>query len=403
MQSNLLRAEIVSIDTLRAYDKHHRIHSVAQRERLRRFVADFGQVDPVIIDDEGTVIDGHLLLEVLREAGFQQVAVRRAEEFSRTQQRTLRIARNQLSQGASWDASRLATELTELEALDVDLAATGLSDAELQRLLEVTSVDDQGKTHSIVSQHGDIWCLGRHRVACDTSLSGLATILYESSVRVAWLNEESPQSEGGGDRSNCRSLRDLGPTLNLLRGKLHNGAAIVVPCDNALDLGPILQTARECDLEHVAMAVVSRPTPSDGSFYRSEHIPVCFFRFGTGDFVTSRRRSRSARGDLWISSGCGGCEPIASAIGADTIAEVLRDVSRKGDVVVVTAVRDGSTVLAAETTGRTCIGIDRAPAAIDAVIRDWQRASGEVARHAESGMTYSEVKATRERTSAYRE
>lgn len=145
-------------------------------ERLKTSIETFGYVDPIIINADGTVIGGHQRLFVLRDLGYSEADVA-VVDLSKADEKALNIALNKIS--GEWDEEKLAEIFAELDAEGYDLSLTGFGEDELSGLLSVTDADfvDMEKADENVpepadepySRPGDIWHLGNHRLACGDS------------------------------------------------------------------------------------------------------------------------------------------------------------------------------------------------------------------------------------------
>ena len=145
-------------------------------ERLKTSIETFGYVDPIIINADGTVIGGHQRLFVLRDLGYSEADVA-VVDLSKADEKALNIALNKIS--GEWDEEKLAEIFAELDAEGYDLSLTGFDEDELAGLLSGTDADfvDMEKADEDVpepadepySRPGDIWHLGNHRLICGDS------------------------------------------------------------------------------------------------------------------------------------------------------------------------------------------------------------------------------------------
>ena len=145
-------------------------------ERLKTSIKTFGYVDPIIINADGTVIGGHQRLFVLRDLGYSEADVA-VVDLSKADEKALNIALNKIS--GEWDDEKLAAIFADLNMEGYDLSLTGFGEDELSGLLTGTDADfvDMDKTDEEVpetaedpySRPGDIWYLGNHRLVCGDS------------------------------------------------------------------------------------------------------------------------------------------------------------------------------------------------------------------------------------------
>ena len=135
--SNSREPHLVPIASLKPYDRHLRRHSKAKIEKLKKLVVHFGQVTPIIVDENNVIIDGHALHSAMCELGAGEIAVISIAGRSAADIRALRLALNRLPQEAAWDNESLRTELQELVDLSFDLDLTGFNAPEIDQILEL--------------------------------------------------------------------------------------------------------------------------------------------------------------------------------------------------------------------------------------------------------------------------
>lgn len=170
------RFEKVNIDRLVPYARNARTHSKEQILQLRASLREFGFVNPVIVDKDLNVIAGHGRIMAAKEEGIAEVPCVFAEHLTEAQKRAYIIADNRLALNAGWDAEMLSVELADLQGADFDISLLGFDDAELNKLLggmdDVKDDDfdvDAELQRPSITQLGDLWLLGKHRLVCGDS------------------------------------------------------------------------------------------------------------------------------------------------------------------------------------------------------------------------------------------
>ncbi|MEL7608844.1 MAG: site-specific DNA-methyltransferase [Bacillota bacterium] len=170
------RFEKVNIDKLVPYARNARTHSKEQILQLRASIREFGFVNPVIVDKDLNIIAGHGRILAAKEEGFTEVPCVFAEHLTEAQKRAYIIADNRLALNAGWDAEMLSVEIADLQGADFDISLLGFDDAELNKLLggmeDVKDDDfdvDAELQKPAVTQPGDLWLLGNHRLVCGDS------------------------------------------------------------------------------------------------------------------------------------------------------------------------------------------------------------------------------------------
>jgi hypothetical protein len=162
------------IDSLIPYARNARTHSEAQVAQIAASMKEWGWTNPVLVDEGGLIIAGHGRVLAARQLGFAEVPVMVAAGWTDAQKRAYVLADNQLAANAGWDNDLLKIELQELnaEGFPVDLIGFENIDALLAAAGTegLTDPDDVPEVPvNPVSALGDVWVLGRHRIACGSS------------------------------------------------------------------------------------------------------------------------------------------------------------------------------------------------------------------------------------------
>lgn len=165
----------VCIDKLKPYERNARTHSAEQIEKIANSIKEFGLINPVLIDGDFGIIAGHGRVEGAKKLGMTEVPCLFVEDLTEEQKRAYIIADNKLAEDAGWDTVLLKLELGELADLDFDISLTGFSLDDLDELSdepkEVTEDEapEVDEVNEPITQLGDIWQLGDHRLMCGDS------------------------------------------------------------------------------------------------------------------------------------------------------------------------------------------------------------------------------------------
>ena len=190
-----------SIETLSANPHNARTHSKHQIRQIADSLKAFGFTNPVLIDDKSTIIAGHGRIEAAKLLGIALVPTIRLENLSLNQIRAYVIADNRLAENAGWDKSILAIELQHLITIenDLEVTITGFEIPEIDLILQEASgkpdsddLFDTDETDSAVTQSGDLWLLGKHRVLCGNALRQESYVTLMGSKRAAAVFVDPP-------------------------------------------------------------------------------------------------------------------------------------------------------------------------------------------------------------------
>ena len=198
--------EPVSVETLIPYARNSRTHSDAQVAQIAASIKEFGFTNPVLIDQGGGIIAGHGRVLAARKLGLPEVPCIRLGHLTDAQKRAYVIVDNKLALNAGWDTEMLKVEFADLHELGFDLDLIGFSDDELADLLgdiEEAESDNEDKPigepvdedipdapATPVSQPGDIWQLGVHRLICgdSTDPAVVAALMAGDTARLCFTS-----------------------------------------------------------------------------------------------------------------------------------------------------------------------------------------------------------------------
>ena len=191
--------ELVPSDSLTAYARELRLHSSKQVAQIAASLRAFGFLVPVIAATDNTIVAGHGRWLAAKHLGLPRLPVIRAGHLSPERLRAFRLADNRLAENAGWNREALALELSELTGLELDfeLELTGFETAEIDLILDppiAKAAADPADacppltTGPAVTQTGDLWQLGPHRLLCASALEAgsYASLLQGESVRMVF-------------------------------------------------------------------------------------------------------------------------------------------------------------------------------------------------------------------------
>ncbi len=330
----------------------------------------------------------------------------------------MRLALNRVAEEAVWKDGALRAELRELVDLGFDLDLTGFDGIEIDHLLEIDlSQNARADANAFpdlqdkaVSAPGDIWVCDRHRVGCGESGdelfvrkvcgSGSAAMAFIDLLDSAAIGQVLSEESGGHQTALIRSGLEMRITssINVLK-TVYAKDALIYALIHWQRLSEMLDTSKACGLSLRDVCVWAKPEASMGCLYRDQHELICIFQTGVGEDGCKAKLNRHGRkrSNLWTYRGPNlqvgeAIEPARGVIKpAVLVADAIRDATKRGAVVIDTFLGCGTTMIAAEQTARTCIGIERDPLYVDVAIRRWQQHSQSSAVHAERGERFDDV------------
>lgn len=416
-----------AINQLIPDSKNARQHPPKHVRQLAKSINTFGFNVPVLIDAERQVIAGHGRLLAAQHLGWRDVPTITLEHLTPEQVRAYRIADNVLSDASEWDDRLLAEQLLSLSLadLDFDLTAIGFELPEIDlRIQSLTEVEedalpaDEAFDSPVVAQLGDHWCLGTHRIYCGNALDAQAYEALMGDARAAVVFSDPPYNVainghvlGKGASRHAEFAMASGEmtpaefTAFLSRAIGHM-TAVCVPgalcylCMDWRHIDEMSQAAAAHSLELKNLCIWDKGVGGMGSLYRSQHELVFVYKSGQEAHTNNIQLGRFGRNrtNIWHYPGVNSfarktdegnlltLHPTVKPIAL--IADVLLDTSERGDIVLDPFLGSGTTVLAAEATGRVAFGMELEPKYVDTAIRRWQRKTGQAAIHAGTGETF---------------
>jgi DNA modification methylase len=398
------------VDSLAPSRHNARTHPERQVDQIVASIREFGFTNPILVDPDGTVIAGHGRLLAAKAIALDNVPTITIEGLNEAQKRALRLADNKIALGAGWDVDLLKIELAELAALDVDfdLSVTGFSAGEIDVVMKAAPDPDDEQIPAVPetprTRPGDIWILGDHRVGCGDGrdLAFLRAVIGASArIDAAFL--DPPYNVRISGHANARgrhrefAMASGEMTAAAFRAFLAEslGSCVKVSRDGAVHFVCMDWRHME-DLTSVGNAVYgsllnlciwNKSNAGMGSLYRSKHELVFVFKVGTAAHFNAVELGRHGRNrtNVWdyasVNSLVGSRrEDLAlhpTVKPTALVADALQDVTRRGELVLDTFLGSGTTLIAAERTGRRFRGLDIDPAYVDVAVDRWSAMTGQ--------------------------
>ena len=403
------------ITGLAPYARNARTHSEEQIAQIAASIAEFGFTNPILIGGDNVIIAGHGRLRAAQMLELPEVPVIVLDHLSDAQRRALIIADNRIAQNAGWDEDLLRAELATLQDMDFDLELIGFDDEELDRLLsdlEAPGVGDAVDGEDDVpeppvdpiSRPGDLWIMGAHRLLCGDSTVATDVARLFGAVSPMLMVTDPPYGveydPAWRNQTGASATKRTGKVLNDDRADWREAWALF-PGDVAYVWhGALHATVVAESLEISGFAIRSqiiwakeRLVLSRGD-YHWQHEP-CWYavrKKGKGHWAGDRKQTT-----LWhISSRDQDAETVH---GTQKPVECMRrpilNNSSPGQAIYEPFTGSGTTLIAAETTGRVCLGIELNPAYIDVTVERWQRFTGQIATLDGDGRAFGEIVAAR--------
>jgi DNA modification methylase len=402
-----------AVSALVPYARNARTHSPEQVAQIAASIREWGFTTPVLVDEASGIIAGHGRVLAAQKLGLATIPVMVARGWSKAQVQAYVLADNKLALNAGWDAEALKLELADLQLGGFDLGLTGFSGEELAGLLDsnvgLTDPDEAPAVEAeVVAVPGDVWLLGRHRLVCgdstdpgavDAALAGVRPHLmvtdppygveYDAEWRKAALPGTNPGKSGGmhgkvknDDRADWSDAWALfpGDVAYIWHGALHAATVAQSIADAGFEVRSQIIWVKH-------QSVIGR------GHYHWQHEP-CWYAIreaATGHWAGDRKQTTAWQIDKPLNSDTGHSaqKPV------ECMKRPIENNSSPGQAVYEPFSGSGTTIIAAEMTGRACHAIELSPAYVDVAVRRWQAFTGLEARLESNAATFGEVAADR--------
>ncbi|MCA0373958.1 MAG: site-specific DNA-methyltransferase [Proteobacteria bacterium] len=424
--------------------KSPRKHSPLQIRKIARSIEAFGMVIPVLVDADNIIYAGHACVEATIKLGLPEIPVVKIDHLSKNELNLMMIALNKLPELSSWDNEKLGQLFLELSVLEleVDVELTGFSVGEIDLMIageiskSADKADELPKLPQIppITQLGDIWQLGPHRLICGNSLEAetyvalfndvgknkLASSIFtdppynvkiDGHVSGTGKVKHREFKMASGEMSDGAFIDFLKAACTLMvefskEGSLHYICMDWRHLEHLLKAG----SAHYSELKNICVWV--KDNGGMGSLYRSKHEMIAVYKNGKAPHRNNVELGKHGRyrTNVWE-------YPCANTFSKQSdegrlaelhptvkpvkmVADAILDTTTKGEIILDPFLGSGTTLMAAERVGRICYGIELDPIYCDTIIRRWQNYTGDEAIHVASGQTFNSISIMMEASNA---
>ena len=403
---------LVAPTDLRSLNRKVRKAEPAHVREVAAAIGTLGFCDPVLIGKDNVVLDGETRVAAAKLLGLSVVPCIRIDHLSDAEQRALRLAANRLAEKGGWELGELKVEFLELILAEAPIEITGFT---LDEIDNITLDEDLACAEvgplapelmpAPLAKLGDCYRLGDHRVICGdaTNPAVLARLMGADATARLVLTDEpynvpiAGHVTGGDHREFPMASGEMSDEQFLAFNLAWISASLDYLCDGGvfgtfIDWrgNPIVHAAAtKLGLTPMNLIVWSKTNAGMGSLYRSQHELLPLFKNGTAAHVNNVELGKRGRwrSNVWI-------YPGASSLGSDArkglvdhptvkptamLEDALLDLTKRGDVVLDPFLGSGSTLIAAEKSGRVCRGIELDPLYVDVIIKRYETISGRLA------------------------
>ena len=398
-------AEKVSIKPLKdliPYARNSRKHSNAQIDQIAASMREWGWTNPVLVDENNTILAGHGRVMAAQKLGIENCPVIIAAGWSDDKKRAYVIADNKISENSSWDEDLLKIEIDDLGGFDVSLL--GFSDKEITQLLQnAQSVDGEDDVPEIsdrvASSMGQVWLMGNHKIMCGDSTNADDVRRLLSNVRPTLMVTDPPY----GVEYDASWRNKLNGSSDIANGKVLNDEQADWSAAYRLFEGDVGYIWHSSSFQHVVykgiiesgfevranIVWVKNNFAISRGHYHYQHEP-CFY-------ICRKGKSANWMGDRKQSTVWNIDKNKKSETGHSTQKPVecmrrpIVNNSSPGQVVYEPFSGSGTTIIAAELTGRSCYAIELSPDYVDVAVKRWQTLTGGEAVDSITGVSFNDL------------
>ena len=396
------------VKSLKPYKQNARTHSTKQIRQIAESIKTFGFMNPVLVDADNNIIAGHGRVAAAKHLGMEEIPTIRLDHLTETERRAYVLADNRLAELAGWDEDLLRVELDYLTNLEIDLnvEVIGFSTSEIDILLgtDMTTVVDEPPPPPPVkpiTQDGDLWQLGPHRLICGdcrsptvlNQLMGDRTarmvitdppynVPIDGHARGLGKTRHTDFAMACGELSTEEYQTFLTQGFSQLARASEDGALHYLFMDWR-HMAELLSAAQQVYDEYINLCVWTKTNGGMGSLYRSQHELVFVFKHGKAPHINNVQLGQHGRyrTNVWNYPGMNSFGPARDEVLAmhptvkpvQLVADAILDVTCRGDIVLDGFLGSGTTLLATEQTGRISYGVEIDPRYVDVALHRWMR------------------------------
>ena len=397
-----------------AYARNARTHSEEQVAQIAASIVEFGFTNPILAGSDGVIVAGHGRLAAAQKLGLDTVPVVVLDHLTPTQRRALIIADNRIAENAGWDDAMLRIELQSLQEDGFNLDITGFDADALAEFMagEETTVDGQTDDDAVpevpvtpISRLGDVWEMGNHRLVCGDATDPKSYELLMADAQGDMVFTDPPYNV---DYANSAKDKMRGKDRPILNDNLGDGfydflLAAMTPmlarCSGAIyvamsssELDTLQSSFRAAGGKWSTFIIWAKNTFTLGrADYQRQYEPILY---GWPEGQNRHWCGDRDQGDVWNIKKPQKNDLHPTMKPVELVERAIRNSSRPGDIVLDPFGGSGTTLIAAEKTGRIGWLIELDPKYVDVIVRRWQDWSGQEAYRESDAVKFNELAAT---------
>jgi DNA modification methylase len=393
------------------YARNARTHSEEQVAQIAASIVEFGFTNPILAGSDGVIVAGHGRLAAAQKLGLDTVPVVVLDHLTPTQRRALIIADNRIAENAGWDDAMLRIELQSLQEDGFNLDITGFDADTLAEIMagEETTVDGQTDDDAVpevsatpISRPGDVWELGNHRLVCGDATDPMSYELLMADAQADMVFTDPPYNV---DYANSAKDKMRGKDRPILNDNLGDGfydflLAALTPmlerCAGATyiamsssELDTLQQAFRAAGGKWSTFIIWAKNTFTLGrADYQRQYEPILY---GWPEGENRHWCGDRDQGDVWNIKKPQKNDLHPTMKPVELVERAIRNSSRPGDIVLDPFGGSGTTLIAAEKSGRIGWLIELDPKYVDVIVRRWQDWTGQRTVRESDGVAFDDL------------
>ena len=381
------------------YARNARTHSEEQVAQIAASIVEFGFANPILAGSDGVIVAGHGRLAAAQKLGLESVPVVVLDHLTPTQRRALIIADNRIAENAGWDDAMLRIELQSLQEDGFNIDITGFDPDALAEIMagEETMVEGNTDEDAVpdlnetpISRAGDVWLLGAHRLLCGDSTDATSYAVLMADEKAAMVFTDPPYGVNYANSAKDKMRGTHRPILNDNLGEDFEpflqtaltpmlaycaGATYIAMSSSELDT---LQSAfRAAGGKWSTFIIWAKNTFTLGrADYQRQYEPILY---GWPEGQTHHWCGDRDQGDVWHIKKPQKNDLHPTMKPVELVERAIRNSSRPGDIVLDPFGGSGTTLIAAEKSGRKARLIELDPKYVDVIVRRWEDFTGQTA------------------------
>lgn len=347
--------------------------------KIAESLARFGQLKPIVVDSDGVILAGNHTYQAARQLGWSEIAAVTASELEGAERTAFALADNRLSDLATYDDDALVAMIREVDEATGDLSGVGYDMDDLAELggddvfaPEIADSEVEEPPDEAITELGDVWLLGDHRLICgdafDADVGHIDAVVTDPPYAI-YGSSSGVSSKTADDRMVEPFFRDL---ARRLADVLPVGGHAYVHCDWR-SWGALWNGARPTDMAVKNMLVWDKMSSGMGSNYANSHELIAFLNhWPERKAIASQEADRNHRpvltaNVLRVTREYDKLHNAAKPV--PLLTQLIENSTDRGDVILDLFAGSGSTLIAAENTGRRSVMVEIEPGWCDVIVK----------------------------------